>query len=242
MDDQDQALNQEAEIETADTTPPVDEQTTEEVSPQDSPKEDPPKKGAQSRIRQLNSEVHSLRDKIEELTHPVGSQDSQMPSYQPQVENQPLVSPGEEIDSAELERRMQERERRILQQANQMVDFKTRQASTIDRINRETNEVVDKYKELDPESDNFDKDLSDAIYESVEAKIKSDPTASVKKFVEKQMKLYKREASKEEQQNRAEITKQSAQSAIRPSQNKPVDAKFEDLSIEEMQNKLGYAD
>jgi hypothetical protein len=122
-----------------------------------------------------------------------------------------------------------------------MVDFKTRQVATIERINRETAEVVTTFPELDETSDSFDPELSDAIYDAVEAKIKSDPTASVKTFVSKQMKLFKREAAREEQQTGEVISKQASQAAIRPSNNKPVDTKFENLSIAEMEQKLGYA-
>jgi len=236
MEDQQEALNTPAESETAETESPAETQTVEEVSPQ----KKVTKKGAESRIRELSGKVHSLKDKIEELTNPVGSDSTQMRSQPPQ-ENKPLVGPGEEIDGVELERRMADREQRIMQQANQMVDFKTRQAAVIERINRETVEVVGKFQELDPESDDFDEELSDAMYEAVEAKVKSDPTASVKQFVTKQMKLYKREATREKAGESKEISKQSAQSAIKPSQNKSVDTKFTDLSISEMRNKLGYA-
>ena len=239
MDDQDQALNPPAE-ETAETATPAEEQTTEETQ-EIVREETPKKKGAESRIRELSGQVHSLKDKIAELTNPVGSYGSQYPSQSPQ-ESKPLVGPGEEIDGAELERRMAEREQRILQQANQMVDFKTQQAAMIARINRETVETVAKHKELDPDSDQFDQELSDAVYEAVEAKVKSDPTASVSQFVEKQMKLYKRAASREEAGEKATINKQAVQSAIKPSQNRPSEQKFEDLSVEEMRNKLGYAE
>ena len=239
MDPEEQALNTPAE-ETAETASPAEEQTTEETQ-EIATEETPSKKGAQSRIRELSGQVHSLRDKIAELTTPVGSSGSQYPQYSPQ-ESKPLVGPGEEIDGAELERRMVDREQRILHQANQMVDFKTQQAATIARINRETVEMVAKHKELDPDSDLFDQELSDAVYESVEGKVKSDPTASVSQFVEKQMKLYKRAASREEAGIKADIQKQSAQSAIRPSQNKPVDRAFADLSLQEMRDKLSYAD
>jgi hypothetical protein len=239
MDDQDQALNPPAE-ETAETATPAEDQTTEDTQ-EIVEEETPKKKGAQSRIRELSGEVHSLRDKIAELTTPVGSRESQNPQQNP-PDLGPLLSPGEEIDANELEKRMQAREQRILQQASQMADFRSQQAATIARINSETRDVVDKNKELDPDSDLFDQELSDAIYEAVEAKVKSDPTASVTKFVEKQMKLYRRAASREEAGERAEVIKQAAQSAIRPSQNKPSDQKFDDLSIEEMRSRLGYAE
>jgi hypothetical protein len=238
-EDTQEALNPVAEEQTAQTESPAEDQTVEVSDPVSTEAPAVPKKGAQARIRELSAETRSLKDRIAELTNPVGLSAPRVP-YQPQ-ENRPLVGADESIDGAELERRMQEREQRILQQANQMVDFKTQQHLAIQRINQETVEVVGKFKELDPESEFFDKELSDAIYESVEAKVKTDPTASVKDFVTKQMKLYKREVAREEARDSAVIAKQAAQSAIRPSQTKPVDTKFEDLSIEEMRSKLGYA-
>lgn len=239
MNEDNQALNPAAE-ETAQTESPTVEQTadSEEVSVSEPVL---PKKGAQSRIRELNSENHSLKERIAQLT--TQAPDVPQLPYQSQTVNKPLVGADESIDGAELERRMVEREQRVLQQANQMADLRVRQATAIERINRETAEVVTQFKELDPESDSFDPELNDAIYESVEAKIKSDPTASVKDFVKKQMKLYKREALREEAQTKAVIAKQAAQGAIRPSQQKPADTqKFSDLSIEEMRGKLGYAE
>ena len=240
MDDQEQALNPEAETETAQTESPAEEQTAEVET--DATEETPelPKKGAQSRIRELNSQVHSLTDKIAELTRPVGQQD-QYPQWQPQTQK-PLVGDDESIDGRELERRMVEREQQIIQRADAMADLRTRQALTIDRINRETEETVLKHKELDPNSESFDKELSDAIYEAVEAKVKADPNASVKSFVDRQMKLYKRGVSKEDEQIAATVAKQASQGAIKPSQSKPVEKTFNELSIEEMESRLGKVD
>lgn len=231
MEDNQEALNTEAE-ETATQESPTEEQTTGDETPVSTQAPVVPKKGAQSRIRELSGEVRSLKDRIAELTSPAGLDNSQLP-YLPQ--NQPISNAEDgSIDPTEFKRQ-------VLHEANQMIDFRTRQVATIERINRETAEVVSKFSELDPESEHFDKDLSEAIYDAVEAKVKADPTASVKDFVTKQMRIFKREAQREEAQTAAQITKQAAQSAIRPTQNKPVDTRFEDLSIEEMRQKLGYA-
>lgn len=232
QEDQTEALNEQVVDETTTQESPAEEnQTTDQETEVSTP--EPvvaPKKGAQSRIRELSGEVHSLKERIAELTNPGGFSAPQAP-YTPQ---EVATSEDGSIDPQEFKRQ-------VLNEANQLIDFKTRQAAVIQRINRETEEVVSKYAELDPESDSFDKELSDAVYEAVEAKVKADPTASVKEFVNKQMKLYKREASREEAQTKATVTKQAAQAAIRPTQTKPVDTKFEDLSIEEMRAKLGYA-
>lgn len=226
MEDQNEALNEQVE-ETTEQDSPTDDQTTDAGESVSTPEPVVPKKGAQSRIRELSGEVHSLKDRIAELTNPVGLMPQQA-TYQPQVNEDGTIDP-------------QEFKRQVLQEANQMISFQTQRAATLARIDRETEQVVTKYGELNPESDDFDQELSDAIYEAVEAKVKSDPTASVKQFVDKQMRLYKREASREDKQTQAVIAKQSAQSAIRPTQNKPADTRFEELSIEEMRSKLGYA-
>lgn len=237
MNEDEQALTPEVEQTTQTESPTVEKTTdTEAVSTQDS---GAPKKSAQNRIREVISENHSLKEKIAQLT-----QQAPQPSYnyQPQ-QPKPLVGSDEVIDGAELERRMQEREQFIIQHANQATSFQIQQARVIDNINRESAEVVAQYKELDPESEHFDKELSDTIYEAVEAKVKADPTASVKAFVKKQMALYKREQAREEAQTNAEISKQAAQGAIRPTAVKTTDTKnFEELSINEMRARLGYAD
>lgn len=230
MEDNQEALNAEVE-ETTNQDSPTENQTTDGETEVSTQPPVVPKKGAQSRIRELAGENRSLKDRIAELTSPVGLGGSQLP-YTPQ--NQPVVSDDGSIDAQEFKRQ-------VLIEAHQLVNFETQRAAAVERINRESAEVVQKFPELDPESDHFDKDLSDAIYEAVEAKVKSDPTSSVKDFVSKQMRMFKREAQREEAQTAAEITKQAAQSAIRPTQNKPVDTKFEDLSLEEMRQKLGYA-
>lgn len=240
MDDQEQALNPVAE-ETAQTESPAEEQTAEVQTDVSAETPVVPKKGAQSRIRELSGEVHSLRDRIAELTQQSTTASPQMP-FTPQ-EYRPLVGADESIDGQELERRMQEREQRILQQASQIADFKARQAAVLANINQQADELVRKYKELDPDPTNelFDKELSDDVYEIVEAKLKAEPTADVRKIVAKQIELHRRAQAREEAKTDAVIAKQAAQSAIRPTQNKTVDTPFERLSIEEMRSKLGYA-
>ena len=236
MDEDQQALNP---VETDTTTEsPAEEQTAEVET--EATEETPavPKKGAQSRIRELNSEVKSLRDKVAELTQ-VGN-NGPMPQFTPQP-TKPLIGDDESIDARELERRMQEREQMIIQRADALADLRTRQSLAIERINRETEESMVKHPELDPESESFDKELSETIYEAVEAKVKADPNASVKSFVDRQMKLYKRSVSREEEATNKVIAKQSSQGAIKPTQTKPVEKSFNELSAAEMEAKLGYA-
>ena len=231
MDSQDEALNPVAETETAQTESPTEEQTTDTQT--DVSVEEPvvPKKGAQSRIRELNDKVHSLTDRIAELTSPTGPTVPQIP-FNPQ--QTPIADDDGSIDPQEFKRQ-------VLNEANQIIDFRTRQAQVVQRVNQQAEELVRKFGELDPDSDSFNQELSDDVYEILEAKLKADPTADVRKLAAKQVELHRRAASREEKQTENLIAKQSAQSAIRPSQNKSVDTPFEKLSLEEMRAKLGYA-
>jgi hypothetical protein len=257
---EDKALNQNAGEDTSVSTTPVEEtKTTEEVpqktvdqQPTGEPKqEESPKKGAQARIRELNAkakgfeevnksldeENKGLKERIAELTASVGDQVPQVPQFNPQ---QPIINPGEEIDGTELNRRLAEREQRILQQAAGISHLQTRQSEAVTRINNEVGQAIKDHPELDPNSDSFDKELSDSITEATMAYVRQNPyTASPKQFVDRMMKPYKRAVIREVAQETETITKQVSQTALRPSPNIKSEKKFEDLSLQEMENKLG---
>lgn len=242
MDDQDMALNQEAEVETAvDATPAFEEQTATDIQ---SVEDSEPKKGytarvseAVNRAKQAEQEARSLRAKLAEVTGQQG-QMADLPPYQPL---KPLINPGEEVTIEEINQRQFLRDQELLQRAAQMSSLQAQQAMAIDRVNREARELTKKYAELDPNSDSWNPELSETVVEAAEAYVRANPTRSLEEFVDKQMRLYKRAATREAKAEQAEISRQSSQSAIRPTTTKPVDKKFEELSIEEMEAKLGYA-
>lgn len=198
-------------------TKPTGEVETEETQPETG---ESAKKGAQARIRELNAKAKAsekkakgLEARIAELTTPVGVTAPQAP-YDPQ---EPVIKPGEEIDGNELNRRLAEREQRILSQAEARADLKSRQSEAINRIRTETSQVVALYPELDPDSDSFDKELSDSVTEATDAYIKSNPySASPKTFVEKMMRPYKRAVTRQVGQESENIARQVSQTAQRP--------------------------
>jgi hypothetical protein len=153
----------------------------------------------------------------------------------------PIVNPGEEITVDELNKRQNAREQELMKRSAQISSLQAQQIATIDRINREAKESLSKHPELDPNSDDFDQELSDTLTEAAEAYVRSNPQKSLSDFVDKQMKLHNRAVRREEKAEEKEIAKQSSQSAHRPSTAKAEDKKFEDLSIEEMESRLGYA-
>lgn len=248
MDDQDKALNDEVEAETTEDTTPVSEETTTDDSTSE---DESQKKGFSARVRELNAEkkaaeekaaraeaqANSLAETVAALTGGV-PQGGQVPFNNAPLK--PLIEPGEEVTAEELNRRQEEREQALLDRASRMNDLNTQRIVAMDRVNREAKELTRKYEELNPNSDDFDPELSDTVTEAALAYVRANPTKSLEEFVDKQMKVHKRAVTKEAKAEQAEIAKQSSQAGSRPSTTKPADKKFEDLSIEEMEAKLGY--
>ena len=240
-DDQDTALKIDAGEDTSiDTTPVPETKTTEEVletqeeataepSVEETETEEAPKKGANQRIRELNekakqaeAKAQSLADRLADLTGSVEPQ-----QYTPQVQ------PGEEISPEQYQSD-------VLRAADGLVTLRIKQSEAVNRINNEANEVLRSYPELDPDSDSFDKELSDTVTEAVEAQVRVTPyTASIKKYVDRLMKPYKRAVTKEVGKETENIARQVSQSALRPTAVRQVEKKIEDMSIAELEAEIG---
>ena len=256
-DSPDKALNDKVEEENnLDTTPVSEEQASEDVS---EPKaeatveakaeetetgEGDQKKGYSQRVRELNerakqaeAKAESLEERIAALTAPV---EPRYQPYQQPPQEQPILAPGEEIDATELEKRLSQRDQRIIQQVDARSELRARQSEAINRVNTEASEAMRSNPELDPESPDFNRGLSDAVNEAVEAHIMANPyTASVKKIVEKLMKPYKGAVTKEVGKVTENIAKQVSETALRPTSVRQAEKKTADMSIEELENKLG---
>lgn len=247
------ALNETGgEESTIDTTPVSETEVIEEVEEQ--PTEAEPtgeeeegrestetsgKKGFTQRVRELNSrakeaerraaeaeeQIKSMSDKIAELT---GS--SEPSGYTPQM---PQFEPGAEVTPEQLQQH-------VAQAADNIVSLRMKQQEAISRIKSETSEAVREHPELDPKSDVFDKDLSESVYEAVEAKVRSNPySANVKQMVDKLMKPYKRAVSKEVGKVSENLAKQVSQTAARPTSVKKSEKSLEEKTIQELERELG---
>lgn len=253
MDENQEALNREAE----EINSRVESPTTEKNAPEDVVEAEPtgdvettetegePKKGAATRIRELNQKAKlaeekakSLEEKLAELT---GSSQPGYTGYSQQFSPQePIVADGEEITAAELNRRIAERDAKLLQAADARSELRFKQNEAINRINTEANAVIREYPELDPDSESFNKDLSDAITEATEAYVTKNPySASVKKFVAKLMQPYKGAVAKEVGQASEQIAKQVSQAALRPTSVRQPEKTAKEKSIAELEAELG---
>lgn len=250
------ALNQQDEEENIlDTTPVSEEEASEEISEpeaevtaeaegEEKETDGEPKKGYSQRIRELvkekkeaEAEAKSLAERLAELTAVEPKAEYNQQNY-PQAE--PIVTPGEEIDAEELNRRLADREHKILQRADALSQLRAKQAEAVNRINNEATEVVKIYPELDPDDENFDEELSNSVTEAVEGYVSKNPyDAKVKQYVEKLMRPYKRAVTKEVGKVSENLAKQVSETALRPTSLRPAEKKSEDMTPEELEEKLG---
>jgi hypothetical protein len=229
------------------TEPVVEEAETKTEEPTTEPEVED-KKSASYRIKELNEEkkaaeekAKSLEDKMAELTGRSPGVNTQfIPPAFGQTVPEPLVKPGEEfIDPSELERRLQARLDANTQQTQQMMDLREARERNFERINSEAQKSVKKFPQLNPDSEEFDKDLSDTVSRATEGYLKGEPTGSVTKFVADLMGPYLRSINNESGKQREAITKQVSQSALRPTQVPKGEKPFGELSLGEMEARLG---
>lgn len=256
MEENNEALNEQGE-ENIPTESPAEEQIPEETPDQKVEEaseaqeesvetEGEQGKGSQARIRELVRErneererAKSLEQRVSELTGPVGQRGYEPPQI-PELSNEPIVSPGEEIDASELDRRIRSREQRLIQQTHAMIDLKQKQSEAVNRISNEVQSVIKLHPELDPDSESFDPDLSDAVSEATESYIKSNPySASVVSYVNKLMRPYKGAVTRGVGKATEVIAKQVSSTALRPTSIRQPEKTAQEKSIAELEKELG---
>jgi hypothetical protein len=200
----------------------VETPSAEEV-PTEVPQETESRKTASSRIKELVTERKEAEAKAESLAEQLRK------ATAPQPINLPEAQPDENG---------QVNVQDVLRQADALTQIRLAQQENLHRVHNEANEAIKEYPELDPDSDSFDKDLSESISQATLAMVQANPTASVKGFVGSLMKPYKRSVEKQAQGQADTITKQVSQQAMRPTQVQEQERPFSELSIEEMEAKL----
>lgn len=203
----------------------VETESTEEVNTEVSPKPEG-RKTADSRIRELVAEKKNAESKAESLAEQV----KRLTSFRPQTDYIPEANTSNESEITVEE---------VLRKADALTQLRLAQQDNIHRVQQEASEAMKAYPELDPDSDNYDAELSDSITQATLAKIQADPTYSVKKFVDAMIKPYKTAVERQATGQRETITKQVSEQAMRPTQVQGQEKPFSELSIEEMEKRLG---
>lgn len=200
--------------------------------------EEQPKKGAQQRIKEVlnqKDEYKALAVKEREARISLEKQIAELTgSVEPQFDfNAPQSPLGEEITPEQYQADVQKKAMQAAYLINQ-------QQRNLDRINQEANASIQKYEALNPDSDNYNDKLSASVTKATLAFVKANPTGSVKEFVQDLMEPYLEAVGKEVGKREEILTKQVSESAMRPTQAPKAGEKpFSELSIEEMEAKLG---
>ena len=239
-DESSQALNDTADVNSPVESPTTDQNTeevveapastesTEEVRAveQTTETDGESKKGSSSRIRELANENRSLKQRMAELT---GAQEQ---SFDP-TPYVPQVAPGQEVSPEQYRQD-------VARHADSLVTLRIKQSEAVNRINNEALQAMRDNPELDPDSDKFNKDLSESVNEAVEAYVKHNPySASPLQLVQKMMKPYKQALAKEVGQSQEQLAKQVTQSAPRPTSVHKTEKSAGEMSISELEAKLG---
>jgi len=213
------------------TEAPEEAESTEEAETEEQEAETSgePKKGYNQRVRELNArtkqaeaKAQSLADRIAELTGSV-----EPTQYEPQI------TPGAEVSEDQYRQD-------LMRTANSIVEIKIKQSEAAARHTNEANDSLRRYPQLDPQSNDFDQELSDTVTEATEAYVSKSPyTASISKFVDRLMKPYQKAITKEVGKEKETLAKQVSQTALRPTSIRSEDKKIEDKSIAELEEELG---
>jgi len=186
-------------------------------------------KGANARIRELAAEkkaekerADSLAKQIQDLTG--GSENYDLGPIAPYS--------GEEATAEEVEARAAQRALAVMQLNQQKQQF-------VQRVQQEASEVISEHHQLDPDHELYDPDLSEAITQAGLAYVSSNPGKSLKTYVNKLMAPYKRSVQKEVGNLADTVTRQAAEKALRPTSSPKGEKRPEDMSIEELEAKLG---
>ncbi len=257
MDEETQAQTQNeggAEVSAQVESSPAQDQTSEspqaEAQPAPSEEQGGEAERKPNRAERRNAE---RENRIRELTGQVKQmeQESQLSQgwNQPQV---PVLQPGQEIDPAQYQAHVVQAAQSI---ANLTVQQQIAQERAVNSLERDTEVLPSRYVELNPDSPDYSPELEKAITEEFQEKAFRvtgyDPrTGKPMQVLDPSVRLadiakrytdVARSIAKKSQAGMANAVAQSADTgAIRPQGQAKADRKFEDLSIQEMEAKLGY--
>lgn len=249
MDEEQQAVNENLVADTEVVESPPTEQKT--VQPTEEAKVEPAENANETKVTEVKEEgqkvtekpverrIHKLveernreRDEKESLAKQVEDLTTQLSGGQAITQYQPTIEPGAEVTQDQYKED-------VVRTAQSIAQLEVAKERLIEKINKEALESMSENPELNPQHELFDKELSDTITDSVRAQIQINPNASVKTFVSRLMKPYRRSVEKKVAENQETIVRQASETAMRPSQVKTVEKSFSEFSEEEMEERLG---
>lgn len=233
----DEAVNEAENTEVEETTTPAESPTTETETPQtESQSEEPQveaetsessegdqtpsrKKGAESRIRELVKENKSLKQQSgRELLE-------QSNSLEP-------IEGGREYSPEELEQALAQRANAIASPQIQALKQEIGQV----KLESDIKDVQSRYERLNPDSDSYDAKLDQKLAEQYQ---KYGTSVGLADFIDEQMTLASSTAERIVAETDSQVSKQAEEQTVRPTSQSKQEKSPEDMSLAELEAKLG---
>jgi hypothetical protein len=162
----------------------------------------------------------------------------------------PTYQPGEEIAPERLQADVVQTAQAI---ANLTVEQRLGQERAAQNVERDTEVLPTKYSELDPDSSDFSPELDKAITEEFQERafrvtgyrqdgqpiIVLDPSVRLADIAKRSVEMVRAVATKSSANMRNALAQSADTNAIKPQAESKVEKPFEELSIQEMEAKLG---
>lgn len=248
------AEEQPAEETAVQDSPPQEEQTAEESqetevkeeSQEEAPAEETEEDTEEAKVSpRLQKRVRDLSQKVKEARQ---SQQPQNEATQQFNQSKSGIEPGDYTPEQleELINQRAQQQAASLGTQTQTEIQKLRREIEEDRLlndlARSTNTIETTYEELNPNSEKFNPELADAVGDTIQDTFLANPYIDVEKLTERIVKASRAVGTAQAKQVGQKVAEQASNQAVKSDlASTPKDTKFEELSIEEMESKLGYA-
>ena len=210
------------------------EEISEEVETSDEPTEDivskEPSDRAKSRQQELANRLKDSEVEKESLRKELEKQKESEATLSVEEEKTPEVPEGAEAPYAQLDVYI---EQKATQKVNELLRDRDVEQAHRRSFEQGVSQIESKFKELNPDSDNFDQDLSSTVTQLYLKASKNNPEVKVLDFVQSVMSVRDSGADKALSQVKTETVLQEAASAVTPSSEK-VDTTTTEEKLEEL--------
>lgn len=219
--------------------PSEESKTPAEPEAEGAKEEKPEQKPAEAKKEspRLQKRVRDLSQKLREARTP------QTPQFDP---NNP---PTAEIPAGDYT--PEQLSQMVNQKADVLSELKTQsqiqalrsemeQERLLNNLARSVGSLEQAYPELNPDSDDFNPELTDAVGETIDEVFRANPYVDVETVASKMISASRAAGTSKAKQVGEKVAEQASNAAVRSTTSSKVeDKKFEDLSVEEMEEKLG---
>lgn len=236
------------------------EETTPDVAPESSPEEvvmeetsevsnEAPEQSDRAKnrfqdlankVKEKDAELNSLREQLGK-NKPGDFLDEDTPSYEPASDKEITFEDYQKHVMSAADNLVKQRMKQYVEQSERIQNFE-----------KGVNALESKYPELNPDSENYDDNLSDTITKLYQKSSKANPDLNVVDFVDSVMNLRTSGMKKGQETASAALAKQEASQAVTPSSDSPSRESSEDkllqalkdgsISAAEAEKIIGLAD